>query len=197
MRQKAASAPSGPVARSRQVAPIQKTMSPGHGPKKIPQTKTLLGLGEDLAALEMRWEINVLSGAPRSMKMGIIRSPWLYDAATPHALQSADQRRRPILRDATWGAASRFGGMAWLSFDSGLSVDPGIDAMCHWWTSTTPSRGARRPRRVDAPAGRSFPRAHRAPWRYEGDRGRSPWPTSDTSPLPGVRGHRRRGACGW
>jgi len=33
------------------------------------------------------------TGAPRSMKLGTIRSPWHYDAAARHALQSVNLRR--------------------------------------------------------------------------------------------------------
>src|SRR5437016_1696575 len=43
-------------------------------------------------------------GAPRSMKMGTILSPWPYDAAACHALQPANLRRPAILRYAS-GAA--------------------------------------------------------------------------------------------
>ena len=44
---------------------------------------------------------NASAGAPRSMKMGTIRSPWRYDAAARHALQSANLRRPAILRAAS------------------------------------------------------------------------------------------------
>jgi hypothetical protein len=40
-------------------------------------------------------------GAPRSMKMGTIASPWRYDAETCGALQSAILRRPSILRYAS------------------------------------------------------------------------------------------------
>jgi hypothetical protein len=40
------------------------------------------------------------TGAPRSMKMGTIASPWRYDAGAHHALQSANLRRPAILRYA-------------------------------------------------------------------------------------------------
>ncbi len=40
------------------------------------------------------------SGAPRSMKMGTIPSPWRYDAAARHSLQSASLRRPAILHYA-------------------------------------------------------------------------------------------------
>jgi hypothetical protein len=43
-------------------------------------------------------------GAPRSMKMGNIASPWQCDAAVDQALQSANLRRPVILRDASWAA---------------------------------------------------------------------------------------------
>jgi len=42
-------------------------------------------------------------GAPRSMKMGTIRSPCPYDAAGQHALQPASLRRPAILHYASWG----------------------------------------------------------------------------------------------
>jgi hypothetical protein len=42
------------------------------------------------------------SGAPRSMKMGTIRSPCPYDAAARHPLQSANLRRPTISRYASW-----------------------------------------------------------------------------------------------
>jgi len=46
------------------------------------------------------------SGAPRSMKMGTTRSPWRYDAAIRHALQSANLRRPAILHYASSAAVS-------------------------------------------------------------------------------------------
>jgi uncharacterized protein YciW len=42
-----------------------------------------------------------VSGAPRSMKMGTTRSPWHYDVAARHALQSASLRLRTILHYAS------------------------------------------------------------------------------------------------
>ena len=47
------------------------------------------------------------SGAPRSMKMGTIRSPCSYDAAARHALPSAKLRRPAISRYASWRLSSR------------------------------------------------------------------------------------------
>jgi hypothetical protein len=44
------------------------------------------------------------NGAPRSMKMGTIASPWRYDAAARPALQSANLRRPAILHYALWTA---------------------------------------------------------------------------------------------
>ncbi|MFB9266906.1 hypothetical protein ACFFWD_27720 [Bradyrhizobium erythrophlei] len=46
------------------------------------------------------------NGAPRPMKMGTTVSPWIYDAATHHALQSASQRRPAILCYASLAATS-------------------------------------------------------------------------------------------
>jgi hypothetical protein len=40
---------------------------------------------------------NIANGAPRSMKMGTIASPWSYDAEARHALQSANLRPTAIL----------------------------------------------------------------------------------------------------
>src|SRR5258708_28102853 len=40
------------------------------------------------------------SGAPRSMKMGTILSPWHYDAGARHAFQSAKLRRPAMLHYA-------------------------------------------------------------------------------------------------
>jgi len=40
-------------------------------------------------------------GAPRSMKMGTIVSPWRYDAAPDHAPRSANLRRPTIARSAS------------------------------------------------------------------------------------------------
>jgi hypothetical protein len=45
------------------------------------------------------------SGAPRSMKMGTTPSPWRYDAAACHALQSVALRRPAILRYDPWAAS--------------------------------------------------------------------------------------------
>jgi hypothetical protein len=38
------------------------------------------------------------NGAPQPMKMGTIVSPWRYDAAVRHSLQSANLRRPTISR---------------------------------------------------------------------------------------------------
>jgi hypothetical protein len=38
-----------------------------------------------------------VTGAPRPMKMGTIVSPWRYDSAAHHALQSVNLRRSAIL----------------------------------------------------------------------------------------------------
>jgi hypothetical protein len=45
-----------------------------------------------------------VSGAPRSMKMGTIRSPFPYDAAARRALQSPNLRWPAILHYASWAA---------------------------------------------------------------------------------------------
>jgi hypothetical protein len=44
------------------------------------------------------------SGAPRPMKMGNTLSPWRYDPAARHALESANLRRPAIVRYASWEA---------------------------------------------------------------------------------------------
>ena len=62
---------------------------------------------------------------------GTMCSRFPYDAAARHALQSVNLRRPAILRYATWEAASRFRGMSGYLSIAALSVDPGIDAMCH------------------------------------------------------------------
>jgi hypothetical protein len=48
----------------------------------------------------------IRDGAPRSMKVGTTRSPWRYDAAIRHALQSANLRRPAILHYASSAAVS-------------------------------------------------------------------------------------------
>src|SRR5262245_1174078 len=70
-------------------------------------------------------------GAPQWMKMGTTASPWRYDAAARRALQSVNLRQPAILCYATWEAASRFRGMSGYPSIAAVSVDPGIDAMCH------------------------------------------------------------------
>jgi hypothetical protein len=59
------------------------------------------------------------SGAPRSMKMGTTASPWRYDAAARHTLQSVNLRRPAILQYAQWGLSSGFRSVVRLPFDSG------------------------------------------------------------------------------
>jgi hypothetical protein len=59
------------------------------------------------------------SGAPRPMKMGTTASPWRYDAAADHALQSANLRRPAISRYASGQLSSRFRRVVRLPFDSG------------------------------------------------------------------------------
>ena len=49
-------------------------------------------------------------GAPRSMKMGTIASPWRYDALVRNALQLGNLRLPSILRYAADRARSRGGG---------------------------------------------------------------------------------------
>jgi hypothetical protein len=48
----------------------------------------------------------IRDGAPRSMKVGTTRSPWRYDAAIRHALQSANLRLPAILHYASSAAVS-------------------------------------------------------------------------------------------
>ena len=48
------------------------------------------------------------TGAPRSTKMGTIRSPWRYDAVARHALQSA-LLRRPAISSYASGAIREIG----------------------------------------------------------------------------------------
>jgi hypothetical protein len=57
------------------------------------------------------------------MKMGTIVSPFPYDAAARHALQSANLRRPAMLRHAAWEAASRFRGMSGYPSMAALSID--------------------------------------------------------------------------
>ena len=66
------------------------------------------------------------------MKMGTIRSPWRYDAAARHALQSASLRRPAILHYAS-GAAAFLDFEEWSGYPSiaALSINPGIDVMGH------------------------------------------------------------------
>jgi len=60
-----------------------------------------------------------LIGAPRSMKMGTIFSPWRYDAAAGETIQPDWQRRTTILRYASWAAAFPISLVVRLPFDSG------------------------------------------------------------------------------
>jgi len=66
------------------------------------------------------------------MKMGNTRSPWRYDAATRHTLQSVNLRRPAILRYASRAAVLPIsqGGPVTASI-AALSINPGIDVMCH------------------------------------------------------------------
>src|SRR5260370_39385780 len=69
-------------------------------------------------------------GAPRSMKMGTTRSPWRYDAAIRHALQSANLRLPAILHYASSAAVLDFAGWSGYPSIAVLSLNPGIDVMC-------------------------------------------------------------------
>jgi hypothetical protein len=66
------------------------------------------------------------------MKMGTIASPWRYDAAARHALQSANLRRPAILRYDSWAAVFPISA-GWSGYPSiaALSINPGIDVMGH------------------------------------------------------------------
>jgi hypothetical protein len=70
------------------------------------------------------------SGAPRSMKMGTIASPWRYDAAARHALQPTIPRRPAILRYVSGPVVSpiSLGGPVILRYRS-LEIDCRIDVM--------------------------------------------------------------------
>src|SRR5262249_10404734 len=75
-----------------------------------------------------RWPQAVIScfgvtGAPRSMKMGTTASPWRYDAAARHALQSVNLRRPAILHYASWPPYLRYRRVVRLPFDSGPRYD--------------------------------------------------------------------------
>jgi hypothetical protein len=71
------------------------------------------------------------SGAPRSMKMGTIRSLCPYDAAARDALQSANLRRPAILRYASWAAVFPIS-QGWSGYPSiaAIMIDPDIAVMC-------------------------------------------------------------------
>jgi hypothetical protein len=70
------------------------------------------------------------SGAPWSMKMGNIVSPWRYDAVARHALQWAKLRRTAILRYASRAAVYPIS-PAWSGYPSfaAAPTNPGIDVM--------------------------------------------------------------------
>jgi hypothetical protein len=70
-------------------------------------------------------------GAPRPMKMGTIASPWCYDAAACHALQSASLRPPAISRCASSAAVfpAPRDGSGYCSMPP-LSLNPRIDVMC-------------------------------------------------------------------
>jgi hypothetical protein len=73
---------------------------------------------------------NIANGAPRSMKMGTIRSPCPYDPAVRHALQSANLRRPAILYCPSWGGClPDFAGWSGYPSIPALSINPGIDVM--------------------------------------------------------------------
>ena len=61
------------------------------------------------------------------MKMGTIRSPFPYDAASRHALQSANLRRPAILRYA-WRALLTISPVVRLPFDSD-PLDESLDLL--------------------------------------------------------------------
>src|SRR5947208_127811 len=67
------------------------------------------------------------------MKMGTTRSPWRYDAAIRHALQSANLRWPAILHYASSAAVSPIsqGGPVYPSI-AVLSPNPWIDVMCRF-----------------------------------------------------------------
>jgi hypothetical protein len=66
------------------------------------------------------------SGAPPSMKMGTTRSPWRYDAAAYHALQSASLRRPAILRHTSWPPDFPISQASPASLDSATPINPGL-----------------------------------------------------------------------
>jgi hypothetical protein len=61
------------------------------------------------------------------MKMGTTRSPFPYDDATRHALQSVNLRRTAILHYAS--------GAAVFPISQAMPINSGIDAMCRERTS--------------------------------------------------------------
>jgi hypothetical protein len=64
----------------------------------IGSAKVLAGLHREIGGSWLRWQYR--NGAPRPMKMGNIASPWRYDAAAHHTLQSASLRPAAILHYA-------------------------------------------------------------------------------------------------
>ena len=65
-----------------------------------------------MVALKRRYRYRkIVSGAPRSMKMGNIVSPWRCDVVASHTLPSPMPRSAPILHEATWRNGRWLGGL--------------------------------------------------------------------------------------
>ena len=68
------------------------------------------------------------------MKKGTIRSPFPYDAAARHALQSANLRRPAISRYASRAAVFPISSVAGCPPIAARTIDPEIDAKCQFMT---------------------------------------------------------------
>jgi hypothetical protein len=76
-----------------------------------------IGVGSSVKTTDFGGDSVFRSGAPRPTKMGTIASPWRYDAAARHALQSEILRRPAILRCDSW--AGRLANLAmWSAYFS-------------------------------------------------------------------------------
>ena len=77
----------------------------------------------------VRATYELVQGAPRPMKMGTTRSPFPYDAAARHVLQSARLLYPTTLHYASRALPSILGGSSACPSITALSINPGTDVM--------------------------------------------------------------------
>jgi hypothetical protein len=124
------------------ISPSRSILRAGEHNRRITILLAMAYGNAAITARSLKYRTTLASGAPRSMKMGNIRSPWRYEAGACHALRPPMPRRRAIVY---YGARTTIfpisqGGPVTLWWWPRRSIT-GIDVVCQRQPSlTTPGK---------------------------------------------------------